>query len=150
MLAMCVCMYVCIHRHFGSSSLIAAEPFCRPSRARDSSATMILSIEVVKHGFLDPNDPVAISFWIISISMVASTMFFLMESLAVSDHWKTSMNVGALVTLVALHISRYCCAVTSADHTIILVARSASTEVYSHYLWRNDLPSQSSNVVGKR
>ena len=52
-------------------------------------------------GFLDPNDPVAISFWIISIAMVASTVFFLMESTAVGYHWKTSMNVGALVTLVA-------------------------------------------------
>merc|ERR1712049_29057 len=53
------------------------------------------------HGFLDPNDAVAISFWIISISMVAATVFFLMESTAVSAHWKTSLNVGALVTLVA-------------------------------------------------
>merc|ERR1739845_169540 len=53
------------------------------------------------HGFLDPNDAVAISFWIISISMVAATVFFLMESMNVSAHWKTSMNVGALVTLVA-------------------------------------------------
>jgi len=53
------------------------------------------------HGFLDPNDAVAISFWIISISMVASTVFFLMESMNVGYHWKTSMNVGALVTLVA-------------------------------------------------
>merc|ERR1712217_911297 len=52
-------------------------------------------------GFLNPNDPVAISFWIISIAMVASTVFFLMESTAVGGHWKTSMNVGALVTLVA-------------------------------------------------
>jgi len=52
-------------------------------------------------GFLDPNDAVAISFWIISISMVAATVFFLMESYAVSAHWKTSMNVGSLVTLVA-------------------------------------------------
>jgi len=52
-------------------------------------------------GFLDPNDPVAISFWIISIAMVAATVFFLMESMAVGLHWKTSMNVGALVTLVA-------------------------------------------------
>jgi hypothetical protein len=52
-------------------------------------------------GFLDPNDAVAISFWIISISMVAATFFFLMESTAVSVNWKTSMNVGALVTLVA-------------------------------------------------
>merc|ERR1712027_275703 len=52
-------------------------------------------------GFLNPNDPVAISFWIISISMVAATVFFMMESIAVGLHWKTSMNVGALVTLVA-------------------------------------------------
>merc|ERR1712137_942134 len=53
------------------------------------------------HGFLNPNDPVAISFWIISISMVAATVFFLMESTAVGTEWKTSLNVGALVTLVA-------------------------------------------------
>merc|ERR1712124_11895 len=57
--------------------------------------------DLKSHGFLNPNDPVAISFWIISISMVASTVFFLMESMAVGGHWKTSMNVGALVTLVA-------------------------------------------------
>jgi len=53
------------------------------------------------HGFLNPNDAVAISFWIISIAMVAATVFFLMESTNVGYHWKTSMNVGALVTLVA-------------------------------------------------
>lgn len=52
-------------------------------------------------GFLNPNDPVAISFWIISISMVAATVFFLMEASSVSFHWKTSLHVGALVTLVA-------------------------------------------------
>merc|ERR1712118_591500 len=53
------------------------------------------------HGFLNPNDAVAISFWIISISMVAASVFFLMESMAVDKHWKTSLNVGALVTIVA-------------------------------------------------
>merc|ERR1712149_85514 len=53
------------------------------------------------HGFLNPNDAVAISFWIISISMVAASVFFLMESAAVDKHWKTSLNVGALVTIVA-------------------------------------------------
>merc|ERR1712093_490968 len=53
------------------------------------------------HGFLNPNDIVAISFWIISISMVAATVFFLMEALTLDMHWKTSMHVGALVTLVA-------------------------------------------------
>jgi len=53
------------------------------------------------HGFLSPDDGVAISFWIISIAMVASTVFFLMESASIDKHWKTSMNVGALVTLIA-------------------------------------------------
>jgi bacteriorhodopsin len=57
--------------------------------------------EAAQKGFLDPNDSVAISFWIISIAMVAATVFFLMESMAVACHWKTSLNVGALVTLVA-------------------------------------------------
>merc|ERR1712232_821878 len=52
-------------------------------------------------GFLSPDDPVAISFWIVSIAMVASTCFFLMESLSIKAAWKTSMNVGALVTLIA-------------------------------------------------
>ena len=33
------------------------------------------------HGFLNPNDSVAISFWIISIAMVAATVFFLMEAI---------------------------------------------------------------------
>merc|ERR1712028_3905 len=65
------------------------------------SPAMGLDAEIAAHGFLSPGDPVAISFWIISISMVAATVFFLMESMNVSAHWKTSMNVGALVTLVA-------------------------------------------------
>merc|ERR1712188_142685 len=57
--------------------------------------------EAQQHGFLNPDDIVAISFWIISISMVAATVFFLMEALTVDMHWKTSMHVGSLVTLVA-------------------------------------------------
>merc|ERR1712046_479006 len=62
---------------------------------------MGIAKEAIAHGFLNPDDGVAISFWIISISMVAATVFFLMESMNVSSHWKTSMHVGALVTLVA-------------------------------------------------
>ena len=62
---------------------------------------MILAKMTDYHGFLNPGDAVAISFWIISIAMVAATVFFLMESMVVGYHWKTSMNVGALVTLVA-------------------------------------------------
>merc|ERR1711933_427864 len=66
-----------------------------------SMAPLDIAAAASAHGFLNPNDAVAISFWIISISMVAATVFFLMESTNMSAHWKTSMNVGALVTLVA-------------------------------------------------
>ena len=52
-------------------------------------------------GNLDPSDAVGISFWIISIAMVAATVFFLMESLRVKGKWRTSLVVGSLVTLVA-------------------------------------------------
>jgi len=51
--------------------------------------------------FLQPDDPVGISFWIISIAMIASTVFFFAEAGTVSSHWKTSLHVGGLVTLVA-------------------------------------------------
>merc|ERR1711990_941540 len=51
--------------------------------------------------FLQPNDGVAISFWIISIAMIASTFFFFTEATTVHSHWKTSLHCGALVTLVA-------------------------------------------------
>merc|ERR1711943_88816 len=51
--------------------------------------------------FLQPNDGVAISFWIISIAMIAATFFFFAEAATVLNHWKTSLHVGALVTLVA-------------------------------------------------
>jgi len=51
--------------------------------------------------FLNPHDGVAISFWIISIAMIASTFFFFLESATVSRHWQTSLHVGGLVTLVA-------------------------------------------------
>merc|ERR1712004_341896 len=68
---------------------------------RESVFTINHSMAQDLHGFLNPNDPVAISFWIISISMVAATTFFLMESMSVSCGWRTSLNVGALVTLVA-------------------------------------------------
>jgi bacteriorhodopsin len=51
--------------------------------------------------FLRPHDGVAISFWIISIAMVAATVFFFAEAATVLGEWKTSLHVGGLVTLVA-------------------------------------------------
>jgi bacteriorhodopsin len=59
------------------------------------------TISFAASGNLEPGDTVGITFWIISIAMVAATVFFLMESLRFKGKWRTSMVVGALVTLVA-------------------------------------------------
>ncbi|MAW33907.1 MAG: biphenyl 2,3-dioxygenase, partial [Proteobacteria bacterium] len=47
------------------------------------------------------DDFVGITFWVISVAMVASTVFFLMEANRAAAKWKTSLTVAALVTLVA-------------------------------------------------
>ncbi len=50
---------------------------------------------------LNPNDFVGISFWLISMALIASTVFFFIERDRVSAKWKTSLTVSGLVTLVA-------------------------------------------------
>jgi len=50
---------------------------------------------------LNQNDFVGISFWIISMALVASTVFFFLERDRVSAKWKTSLTVSGLVTLIA-------------------------------------------------
>ena len=52
-------------------------------------------------GMLQPDDFVGISFWLISMALVASTVFFFLERDRVSAKWKTSLTVSGLVTLVA-------------------------------------------------
>ena len=50
---------------------------------------------------LNPDDFVGISFWLISMALIASTVFFFLERDRVSAKWKTSLTVSGLVTLVA-------------------------------------------------
>jgi bacteriorhodopsin len=50
---------------------------------------------------LNPDDYVGISFWLISMALVASTAFFFLETQRVAGKWKTSLTVSGLVTLVA-------------------------------------------------
>ena len=50
---------------------------------------------------LKSDDFVGISFWLISMALVASTVFFFLERDRVSAKWKTSLTVSGLVTLVA-------------------------------------------------
>ena len=50
---------------------------------------------------LKQDDFVGISFWIISMALIAATVFFFLERDRVSPKWKTSLTVSGLVTLVA-------------------------------------------------
>ncbi len=50
---------------------------------------------------LKSDDFVGISFWLISMALVASTVFFFLERDRVAGKWKTSLTVSGLVTLVA-------------------------------------------------
>jgi len=59
------------------------------------------TVDTPEKAFLNEHDYTAVSFWIISIAMIASTVFFFAEAATVSNHWRTSLHVGGLVTLVA-------------------------------------------------
>ena len=50
---------------------------------------------------LTASDPVGISFWLISMALVAATAFFFIERDRVAGKWKTSLTVSGLVTLIA-------------------------------------------------
>ena len=58
------------------------------------------------HYFLDSGDFVGVSFWIVSVAMVASTVFFFYEGMSVKKEWRLSLSIAGLVTLVAaIHYS---------------------------------------------
>ena len=50
---------------------------------------------------LASDDFVGISFWVISMGMLAATAFFFMERSSVAPGWKTSVTVAGLVTGIA-------------------------------------------------
>ena len=51
--------------------------------------------------FLQAGDFVGVSFWVVSVAMVAATVFFFYEGMSVKKEWRLSMTVAGLVTLVA-------------------------------------------------
>ena len=50
---------------------------------------------------LESGDYVGMSFWLISMALVAATAFFFLERDRVAGKWKTSLTVSGLVTLIA-------------------------------------------------
>ena len=73
------------------------------SKAMLAAATVALfpTIAIAGEANLASDDYVGISFWLISMALVASTAFFFLETQRVSAKWKTSLTVSGLVTLVA-------------------------------------------------
>lgn len=63
--------------------------------------TLLSSQAFASTSVLKSDDFVGISFWIISMALIASTAFFFLERDRVSPKWKTSLTVSGLVTLIA-------------------------------------------------
>jgi bacteriorhodopsin len=74
----------------------ATAPLTAAALALASGATHAATSATLKQ-----DDFVGISFWIISMALIAATVFFFLERDRVSPKWKTSLTVSGLVTLVA-------------------------------------------------
>lgn len=74
----------------GKTSLLALCALLVPSNAFAASGTVLKS-----------DDFVGVSFWMISMALVAATAFFFLETQRVTAKWKTSLTVSGLVTMVA-------------------------------------------------
>ncbi len=48
-----------------------------------------------------PNDIVGATFWLLSVAMLASTVFFFLEARRVADRWKPAVTVAGVVTLIS-------------------------------------------------
>ena len=51
--------------------------------------------------FLQASDFVGVTFWLVSVGMVAATVFFFYEGLIVKSEWRTSLVIAGLITLIA-------------------------------------------------
>lgn len=69
--------------------------------AATSVALAPLQTTAATGAVLKSNDFVGISFWLITMALTASTVFFFLERDRVSAKWKTSLTVSGLVTLIA-------------------------------------------------
>ena len=70
--------------------------------------------------FLATDDFVGITFWLISMGMLAATAFFFMEQANVSAQWRKSVNVAGLVTGIEVRSFEYRCRI---DHHYFLSLR---------------------------
>ena len=83
---------------------------------------------------LAQDDFVGISFWIISMGMLAATAFFFMERSTVNPAWKTSVTVAGLVTGIAFIHYMYM--------REVWVSTGDSPTVYRYIDWLITVPLQ--------
>ena len=83
---------------------------------------------------LAQDDFVGISFWIISMGMLAATAFFFMERSTVNPAWKTSVTVAGLVTGIAFIHYMYM--------RDVWVSTGDSPTVYRYIDWLITVPLQ--------
>ena len=112
--------------------------FLTARRVKAALATAALALLPVSANaattMLQSTDYVGISFWTISMAMVAATVFFLMEAGRMGGKWRTSLTVGALVTLVA--------AVHYFYMRDVWASTGASPTVYRYVDWLITVPLQ--------
>jgi len=86
--------------------------------------TILIGISSSVHAevaLLQPDDFVGFTFWLVSMSCLAATVFFFLERGSVAQGWKTSITVAGLVTGIAFMHSMYMRSVwvTTGDSSII-------------------------------
>ena len=83
---------------------------------------------------LGQDDLVGITFWIATAAMLASSIFFLIESANVAPQWKTSMTIACLITGIAFWHYMY-----MREHWILT---GESPVVYRYVDWFLTVPLQ--------
>jgi bacteriorhodopsin len=83
------------------SAANAAEDLITPNSEMTTSGLAQATSDIEAPIMLESSDLVGVSFWLISMALVAASIFFFMETQRVSSKWKTSLTVSGLVCLVA-------------------------------------------------
>ena len=106
---------------FKNKFLMSMANFCLSTPAFAESSVILQS-----------SDFVGISFWLISMALVAATAFFFLERDRVAGKWKTSLTVSGLVTLIA--------AVHYFYMRDVWVATGSTPSVYRYIDWLITVP----------
>ena len=84
--------------------------------------------------FLPPDDIVGISFWVISMGLLAATVFFFFERRSVNPNWRTSLTVAGIITGIAFVNYLYI--------RNVYVSQGEATILYRYIDWIITMPLQ--------